>query len=87
MDLMTAPTIENEKPRFTLYIVYKSPVEYPGKYIARRWIINDFNMPEGRDVVAVSDNLTVVRQAMENWGLTRIERDASDEPEIVESWV
>ncbi len=74
-------------PSFEMFIVYKGAMPFPDKYIARRWHLNQEGQAIGRDVVAVAADLEVVRNTMRRWGLAQIDRDTSDEPCVVESWV
>jgi hypothetical protein len=64
-----------------IWTVYKHPLDYPGKFVARCW---DLDQPTG--VVIVGDTLEWVRQRLPS-GLHRMERNDADDPVIVEVWI
>lgn len=64
-----------------IWTVYASPLDYPGQFVARRWI---FHEPTGDLLVA--DTLEELR-AMLPAGLERFERFDGDDPVIVECWL
>jgi hypothetical protein len=66
----------------TLWTVYKQPRDYPESFVARRFL-NDQPQAE----VIVSASLDTIRREMQKMGLVRLERDASDEPQILEVWL
>lgn len=70
-----------------MWVVYDSPRDYPGKYVARRWMTGPY--PDGlpTDEVIVSDDLEDIRDELSSRGLVCLERYPGDEPQIVECWV
>lgn len=71
-------------------VVYRSPKDYPGKWVARRFEIK----PDGTAAphtapVAVRDNYEKLREAVKANlpGSTRVPRDPKDDPVIVEVWL
>lgn len=64
-----------------LWVIYKSPKDFPGKYVARRWWLDS---PTGQFLVA--DSLDDLR-AMLPTGLDPIGRMPGDDPVIVEVWI
>jgi hypothetical protein len=69
----------------SIYTVYADPVDFPGKFVWRRFTV----CPRGltrTDDVAVADTLEACRKTLPP-GLHCLNRDPSDDPAIVESWV
>ena len=66
----------------SMWTVYRSPRDYPGKYVARRFELDRPTM----DVI-VDDALDNVRALMERRGLYRLDRYPDDDPVIVEVWL
>lgn len=69
-----------------LWTVYQNPKDYPGQYVARRFVIR-FNGGVPTNQVIVSDNLETLQASLENKGLTKLARNDADEPHIIESWI
>lgn len=70
----------------TGWTIYRSPRDYPGQFVARRWIV-----PTGGDLMATNemftaDTLNELRQLLP-LGLVNIGRMPGDEPQIVEVWI
>jgi hypothetical protein len=64
-----------------VWIVYDSPSDFPGKFIARR-----FQMNTPTSDVLSADTLEALRKLLPK-GLVRLDRTAHDQPHIVEVWV
>ncbi len=62
--------------------VFKSPTDYPGKYVAR---VYDLEKPT--NLVAVADTYEELLEAIPTRQMVRLERDPKDDPVIVETWV
>lgn len=75
----------SDPAELSLWAITENPSDFPGKFVARRFII-------GAGVYAVTvdhhvaDTLEDVR-AMLPGHLVRLPRDPDDEPIIVESWI
>ncbi len=75
--------------RLWICVVYKNPVDYPGKYVIRR----QSGEPDGTIIAEnqciVSDSLEEVREIMHGYfpGLVLITRHPDDDPCIVETWL
>lgn len=65
-----------------IWTVYESPADYPGKWVAR--LVVDGSVT-GRVFVADSHMGLIVQMAPA--GLVRLVHDASDAPDVVETWV
>jgi hypothetical protein len=68
-----------------MFVIYNSPRDYPGKFVLRRWIIDE-GTSKPDDSAIIADTLEAIRAAVP-FGMFRLERDPQDEPQIVESWV
>lgn len=64
-----------------VWIVYDSPSDYPGQFVARRFQVNH---PTGDLLTAPT--LEALRALLPK-GLVRLERTQHDQPHIVEVWV
>jgi hypothetical protein len=67
-----------------MYVIYERPKDYPDRYVLRQWIIDEQPSPTGWFVLA--DTLEAVRAFVPPYCI-RFERNPSDEPQIVESWI
>ena len=70
------------------YTIYRSPGDWPGKYVVRRFSISAEHPDPVPDPVplAVVDTLEQAREAIP-LGLVNIHRYLEDEPQIVETWI
>lgn len=74
------------KPALEMWTVYKSPPEYPGKYVARLWVVvHGATEPRQTGDMAIAPDLDSVR-TMLPWGLVCLPRSEGDDPAIVETW-
>jgi hypothetical protein len=64
-----------------VWIIYDSPSDYPGHFVARRFLVNQ----PTADVLTAA-TLEDVRALLPK-GLLRLERTQHDQPHIVEVWV
>lgn len=65
-----------------LWVVTDHPKDFPEFFVARRWVNGQ---PTG--AAMMDRSLEDLRRTLAAYGLTRIPRDESDDPVIVESWV
>ena len=65
-----------------IWVIYAHPQEHPDHYVARLWL-NDVVTPTSLH----SDDLTTVRQILEDLGLVRTMPSAEDDAAILEVWV
>lgn len=70
----------------SIWTVYKDPADYPGKYVARRFLITGGGSHATPEVV-INDSLEVIQGVMTDRGLTKLPRSPGDERQIVESWI
>lgn len=73
--------IEYDQTKLPLYIIYKNPGDFPGKFIVRFWI-----MDKPTDFVTVSETLEAARGTIPT-GSFNIGKHQSDAPQIIEVWV
>lgn len=67
------------------YTVYKSPRDYPGKFVIRQFYVDASG---ARPCVGyVCDTLDEARSLVEPFGLICMPRFPNDEPQIVEVWI
>ena len=71
-----------------MWRVYKHPKDYPGEYVARKFVITeDFFGPNSESIS--SRSLRDVRNVLRSLyrGLIQLKRLPDDEPHIVEVWL
>lgn len=68
-----------------IWTIYDHPSDYPDEYALRSWKVADSGL-YGGSVAAHHADLEEVRSCIPP-GFQRIERDPSDDPVILESWV
>lgn len=68
-----------------MWVIYNSPRDHPGKFVVRLFNVYPSG-PEPQQWHVVCDGLDDARDHVPA-GLVRINRDARDEPQIVESWL
>lgn len=72
------------RDRLPMWTIYRNPVDYPDKYVARMFV----TLPKGTptNLVIVADSLDAVRAELPA-GLVCIKRDEDDPLQIVETWI
>lgn len=68
----------------SIWTVYDRPLDYPEKFVARRWLATP--QPTPTDDILVGDDLMDVRKKLPA-GLHCISRQAGDDSCIVETWL
>ena len=68
-----------------MWAVTRNPSDFPGKFVARKWLIGSGTMAVTADH-HVADTLDDVRELLPP-GLCMIPRNPNDDPVIVESWI
>jgi hypothetical protein len=82
------PPASQGKPVLVMWKVYKHPKDYPGEYVARKFVITeDFYRPSNESIS--SRSLRDVRNVLRSLyrGLIQLKRLPDDEPHIVEVWL
>ncbi|MEJ6847521.1 hypothetical protein V3589_15035 [Sinorhizobium fredii] len=72
-----------------IYVVCKSPPDFPGKFTCRRHTINRGG-DGGTEIspeVLVAERIEPIRAEMKQRGLYRLPRFPNDDPVIVECWL
>lgn len=67
--------------RVPIIVVYKNPLDYPGKYVARLWGKNN-----ATNMVVVKNSLEEIRKAIPK-GMQRLKATSKDDPVIVETYI
>jgi hypothetical protein len=69
-----------------LWVVYDHPADHPDHYIARKFVITNFAVQPTPKYFRAS-RLQVLQASLIRKGLTRLDRDISDDPVILETWL
>jgi hypothetical protein len=70
-----------------MWTVYAHPKDYPEKYVARRFDVDDKGAKPSESVIIAPD-LETLRTVLEiEMHLTCLPRDRNDDPVIVETWI
>jgi len=73
------------------YTVYVNPKDFPGQYVVRGWNIaggkTTFEETPFYTGATGGGTLVTIRQMMRDDGRTCLNRNAADDPVIVESWI
>jgi hypothetical protein len=77
--------LSNPRNVLNVYTVYRQPKDYPDGYVIRRHKVDKEGSAPTSEA-AFGATLEEVRTHLP-WGLYRIDRDPSDDPCIVESWI
>jgi len=64
-----------------LWTVYDSPIDLPGRFVARKWLSN-----QPTNELLLDKTLEGLRAKLPQ-GLMRLERSPQDDPKIVETWI
>lgn len=75
------PEKMTETTALTLWVVYDSPIDLPGRFVARKWL-NETPTAE----LLQGKTLDELRSRLPG-GLYRLDRDEADDPRIVETWI
>ena len=79
---------KNEEDNFNSWVIYNSPIEYPGEFVARRWVTTPPPVKiYPTDDIFRAKSLKIIRKEMERRYLYRLDRNPSDDPSIVECWI
>jgi hypothetical protein len=68
-----------------MWVVYESPADYPGRWVARRHLIAESGSYPTKEHLVAADRETLV--ALLPPGLVRVDRDPADPPIIREVWL
>lgn len=70
----------------SIWVVYWNPTDYPNKYVARRFRINQRDAAPTSDVM-ITPVYSYIKDIMEGMGLTKLPHSEVDEPHIIENWL
>lgn len=75
--------------KLSLWTVYKNPTDYPGKFVARRFELDqpttDFNV--GDDIEPIRDWIFQEAIRFRQGSPFKMERSVNDDPIIYETWI
>jgi hypothetical protein len=70
-----------------MWTVYDHPLDYPEKFVARRWDVDANGLKPSASIIVASD-LEILRDILQfELGLTMLMRSPEDDPKIVETWL
>jgi hypothetical protein len=69
-----------------MYVIYQRPRDYPEHFVMRRWAIAGGAAEADKDYFVLAETLDQARQSVPPY-CVRLERDPSDDPVIVETWL
>ena len=70
---------------FPMWVIYFDPLDQPKKWVVRCWHIGEGKVEAEREAF-VCNSLEEARRALPPQAATRLNRDPSDEKQIVEMW-
>ena len=73
--------IEQDDEKGEIWAIYKHPLDYPEKFVARKFILD-----KPTSEILIGDTLEEIRKLLPK-GLTLIERNPKDDPILVETWI
>jgi len=68
------------------WTVYRNPLDYPGKFVVRRFDVSQPPPMPDPEPWAVSNTLEEARATLPGWAVV-LARSEHDEPQIVETWI
>lgn len=74
-----------ERGNLSIWTVYDHPKDFPNSYVARRFEVGQDGAHPTNDIV--QGDLTIIRKSFRQCGLVRFDRNETDEPQIMESWL
>jgi hypothetical protein len=73
-----------------MWVVTDHPKDFPNHYVARKNVVahgGNIIKLDGPGNLIIMENLEELRQILASKGLSKMLRDESDDPVIVESWM
>lgn len=74
--------ISLNKIRFPIIAVYKNPLDYPGKVVAR---VFDLNIPT--EIMLLKETVEEMQQELKKTGMVFVQRTPNDHPSLVGTWI
>lgn len=71
----------------SIWTVYDHPRDFPNSFIARRFELGPDGEPFATPDIVLAETLEKVRRPLIDAGLSRLDRNALDDPAIVETWL
>lgn len=76
--------MSDAQPELVIWTIYLNPLDAPGKFVLRPWTIRDGKPVPGE--ARIYEDLDEARAQVPP-GLSRLDRNPVDEPQVVESWI
>lgn len=70
-----------KQTQLTIWVVYNSPIDFPGFFVARKWVGE-----EPTSELVRGATLEEVRGKLPG-GLYKLNRHEADDPKIIETWI
>ncbi|CAB5556603.1 hypothetical protein [Stutzerimonas stutzeri] len=74
-----------KRAALSMWVVYSSPSDFPGQFVARRWEAQG-GAPLATEDVLLADDLQALRDKLPA-GVESLSRHPGDDPAIVEVWL
>ena len=74
------------KDVLSIWVIYDHPSDYPDSFIARRYF-SYYEIQEPTMDVIVAPDYEYIRNALEKYGLVKLDRHPNDDPKIMEIWI
>jgi len=71
----------------TIWTLYDHPLDFPDKYVARRYVVTKEGPITRTEDLKFADTLEELRDEMRDLHLFPVERFPDDDPKIVEVWL
>jgi hypothetical protein len=70
-----------------IWTVYDHPCDYPDLYVARLFTVGPGGVTTATAQIAASTDLDVLREALADRGLVKLDRFPEDDPATLETWL
>jgi hypothetical protein len=70
-----------------MWTVYDHPTDFPHSYVARRFEVGGGKGGPVATTDIVQGELSIIRESFRHCGLTCLDRNEGDDPNIVETWL
>lgn len=71
----------------TQYCIYKSPSDYPGQFVVRKWTIGAGTLTPSMEPHGIYDTLDEARESIPLTHRVCVQRSPEDDPVILETWL
>lgn len=85
MTRMNSRLVERRAMPLQCYVIYRSPSDYPDKFVVRRWECS--SPPQAREMINSPVDTVKEARALVPKNLVRFHRALTDDAVIVETWL